>query len=707
MESENCISILSSFGATSRSKIFRTTTGTHIVTKDGQKLFGTCIKGNPFLLSCKLHGDTFGDGTLTAIILFRKLLHEVSTSVQLRFVIDILLRVCSTHYDFIYKEMIRMNAWKEVNDIKYFCSHIWESILIPATNPALASNILNILQDIILHGRCQNIITNNINSTDNIYFINVIQIIPKISKYSNVQSSILNISSLSSLINLKDTGVSSICDLIPLLNKHKIKAVITSSEIIGEALYIFTQANITVIDRVPMENMEILSKRVNCRVWSTIPDCIRDINDTPPLDTSSLSPFSVDLRDTTCCGCCVSMDQFSLGGRGSDPCVRLRGLRRSGSGSSGQRDVNINTNDIPIPSNDLEDEGGREDKIDEDEDIDGECCSAFQLVLSCDSNTGGTILCGLLCRCLRAVVAIWSHRNDGLRHKDDGLSMVCVPGGGAAEMAWSFLWTLVGRILAGSIHSVALQTKDIDPEHMSVNDRRLQVSMLSSLVELCEGISSAYAEPPRILMMNANSSGSGSGSHSMNVSMSMGGSSNSNGSSSSSSFRREWMQWQQQQQQSGGAVCSQERFQTTPLPPSSNEQQQQQQQHQIHEIISPGEGNNCNHNDNDNDNHNGNHNGNYRIGLILCTQKISDFTYTRSRFCDSFEKGIFSSAVSFLSGFRLLLENFRSYVRIGGSDSIIKSMSMRNEKQRSKVLSRALSQSSDSDDSDDDSDSSS
>jgi hypothetical protein len=152
----------SSYGPQGRSKVLKGATGVTIITKDCQQLIEQFSESlEPWdqfhLKTIKKYSRRYGDGAMTLLILISTLLHKdqqiieatspssITYRSQSLVAISILSDTIHSLKDAITDTFIQLYLWKRVAISTQLIEMICRHLLVPAANPAIASNLTHIL----------------------------------------------------------------------------------------------------------------------------------------------------------------------------------------------------------------------------------------------------------------------------------------------------------------------------------------------------------------------------------------------------------------------------------------------------------------------------------------------------------------------------------------------------------------------------------
>jgi chaperonin GroEL (HSP60 family) len=156
----------SSYGPHGRSKVLKGATGVTIITKDCQQIIEQLSdpldEPSPwddfFLKSIKKYSRRHGDGGMTLLILLSALLQQdqqiieainSSSSILYRShtltSISILIETIHSFKELIIDTFIQLSLWKRIAVSAQLIEMISLHLLVPASNPAIASNLTHIL----------------------------------------------------------------------------------------------------------------------------------------------------------------------------------------------------------------------------------------------------------------------------------------------------------------------------------------------------------------------------------------------------------------------------------------------------------------------------------------------------------------------------------------------------------------------------------
>lgn len=417
---------------------------------------------------------------------------------------------------------------------------------------------------------------------------------------------VVQVYSFSDLINQYKTSVQSIAEILQFLKwKYHVEVIFTTTEISGSLLHEIAAAEMTIVDQVPPEQLLFLAMKTNVRIFDSEYELMQPESNTLFAENTPSSFF----------GELNYLQNVHLRPKTYDPVVCIVGLQMLTDHTGKMADLsttNASVFDLP------------------------------QLVIKAESEAIGRLYLNMIRRCLTAAVATKAHCKSS---PNGDLSRMLVPGGGAAEMAWSIVWELVAGVLEQhmsdtrlpcaavessvaqpSLESVAgtLSKSILDQVHIRFPDgMAMQQGTLLDLISLCRILARAYGEVPMTLLRNSRSLTDDAAS----------------ATRSSTELIREWVVWRD--------LCLK---------------------------------------------------GHGRVGLVMQeVNRTGRLAYTRPAYADSFSAGVASSGVAFLSGFTALLDTVLAYVRVGGDSGIISI----HRKTRQTKLERSVSLH--SDDSDEDS----
>lgn len=654
----------SSFGPLGRTKAIKTATGTVIISRDSTHFLDAILPDHIWFKNCITHGKRYGDGKLSQLILMSKTLKVFNSHLsefvrKLRIPLSIIISAYWESYVLIVNGMLSSHCWElAYDDISYYTS-VWMSILTPASNENIASGIVKIMlkwltsdssrntiitenfdhvlnhfnffvqahigggvldqsyilsnDALLIEGRCKNnftfvnespISSNQLNSNIYLRFI----IIYAFSSYINQSNpsggsssmqlaTVLQVGSFADLVSQYQTSVRSFAEFLQFLKmKYNVQVIFTTTEVSGSLLHEIAAEGITIVDRVPPVQLTYLSEKVSVRVWESELDIIQS-------EARTAAGANESPSRSAPVGQLSYLHIVYLRPKTYDPAVCLRGLQPP------------HTSRDTFPS-----DSARSN------------CPVPQLVLRVESEAIGRLYTNMIHRCLTAIAATKSHGRPPSAGLDSG--RLLVPGGGAAEMAWSLLWERVAdRIgqpaLAASaseargaesastaLESVANQLSErvLARLDKTISGESNQVSAKVNIIWLCRLLASAYGEIPLTLLRNSRCIASGASELSAQL---------------NASLNREWLAWRESCRAEAG-----------------------------------------------------------RIGLNLKTiNRTGRLSYTRPSYSDSFEAGVASSGITFLAGFSSLLDTLTLFVRVGGDSGVvyIRSKASRVEKTKKSV----------------------
>jgi chaperonin GroEL (HSP60 family) len=261
---------------------------------------------------------------------------------------------------------------------------------------------------------------------------------------SNIASdAVLTISNIEQFSNVSSLiGHNMIRELCQYLRSLEVEIIFTCDHITEKDLFYFASSGLFLVDRIPSDQLELLASKCSCDCYSD-PSHIFNANFIEKESSNSIF------------GACRWIDTVAISGN-SDPYIKVGGI------------TSVNSR-YPC-----------------------------QLLLRVGTALTCRIYKRIIRRCLKATIAAFRSPSDS----SFSSIPLLVPGGGAAEMSWSLLWSRVATILSKSL--IVSDKVDISQSSscgvlaVFISDnlmRRIAKYddlMLHSMISLCSVISKAY-----------------------------------------------------------------------------------------------------------------------------------------------------------------------------------------------------------------------